>query len=100
MSILTDRELEFLAGLHTGWSRLYWNELAILLPVQPGDAAGACLPLRLAEEVDGLGSAVARLSTAGGGSLSTGACGDTPTPGPPKRERERGGASCCCLIIT
>jgi hypothetical protein len=31
MSILTGRELEFLASLRTGWSRLYWNELARLL---------------------------------------------------------------------
>jgi hypothetical protein len=31
MSILTDRELEFLARLNTSWSRLYWNELAFLL---------------------------------------------------------------------
>jgi hypothetical protein len=42
MSILTDRELEFLAGLNRSWSRLYWNELALLLTVQPGDVAGAC----------------------------------------------------------
>ncbi|SHH08117.1 hypothetical protein SAMN05444169_5637 [Bradyrhizobium erythrophlei] len=31
MSILTARELEFLASLRTSWSRLYWNELARLL---------------------------------------------------------------------
>jgi hypothetical protein len=31
MSILTGRELEFLASLRTDWSRLYWNELARLL---------------------------------------------------------------------
>jgi hypothetical protein len=31
MSILTGRELEFLAGLGTDWSRLYRNELAHLL---------------------------------------------------------------------
>jgi hypothetical protein len=31
MSILTNRELEFLAGLNARWSRLYWNELALLL---------------------------------------------------------------------
>jgi hypothetical protein len=31
MSILTDRELEFLASLRTSWSRLYWDELARLL---------------------------------------------------------------------
>jgi predicted Zn-dependent protease len=36
MTILTDRELEFLASLNTSWSRLYWNELALLLNVQPG----------------------------------------------------------------
>ena len=31
MSILTNRELEFLASLNTRWRRLYWNELAFLL---------------------------------------------------------------------
>lgn len=31
MSILTNRELEFLASLKTDWRRLYWNELARLL---------------------------------------------------------------------
>ena len=31
MLILTDRELEFLASLNTRWSRLYCNELALLL---------------------------------------------------------------------
>jgi hypothetical protein len=31
MSILTSRELEFLASLDTGWRKLYWNELARLL---------------------------------------------------------------------
>jgi hypothetical protein len=31
MSILTNRELDFLASLRTSWSRLYWNELARLL---------------------------------------------------------------------
>jgi hypothetical protein len=31
MSILTGRELEFLASLRTNWRRLYWNELARLL---------------------------------------------------------------------
>jgi len=31
MSILTGRELEFLASLQTSWRRLYWNELARLL---------------------------------------------------------------------
>jgi hypothetical protein len=31
MLILTDRELEFLASVHTNWRRLYWNELARLL---------------------------------------------------------------------
>jgi len=30
MSILTCRELEFLASLKTSWQRLYWNELAHL----------------------------------------------------------------------
>ena len=33
MSILTGRELEFLASLKTSW-RLYWNELARLLKEQ------------------------------------------------------------------
>ena len=31
MSILTGRELEYLASLNTGWTRLYRNELARLL---------------------------------------------------------------------
>ena len=31
MSILTGRELEFLASLRTSWRTLYWNELARLL---------------------------------------------------------------------
>jgi hypothetical protein len=31
MSILTDRELEFLASLRNGWRRFYCNELARLL---------------------------------------------------------------------
>jgi len=31
MSILTYRELEFLAGLSTSWRRLYWNEIARLM---------------------------------------------------------------------
>jgi hypothetical protein len=31
MSILTDRELEFLASLRLDWRRFYWNELARLL---------------------------------------------------------------------
>ena len=31
MSVLTDRELEFIASLTTGWRRLYCNELARLL---------------------------------------------------------------------
>jgi predicted Zn-dependent protease len=39
MSILTDRELEFLALLNTSWRELYWNELALLLTMQPGDTA-------------------------------------------------------------
>ena len=37
MSILTDRELDFLAGLNTRWSRLYWNELAFLLRENDAD---------------------------------------------------------------
>jgi hypothetical protein len=94
MSILTDRELEFLAGLNTSWSRLYWNELALLLPVQPRDAVGACLPLPLAGQVDALGSAVARLSAAGGGSFSTSSTSAerAPTPALP-RKRGRGSAA-------
>jgi hypothetical protein len=31
MSVLTNRELEFLASLRISWNRLYWNELARLL---------------------------------------------------------------------
>jgi hypothetical protein len=31
MSILTDRELEFLATLRSGWRRFYWNELVCLV---------------------------------------------------------------------
>ena len=31
MSILTGRELEFLANLRTSWRSLYWHELAHLL---------------------------------------------------------------------
>jgi hypothetical protein len=31
MSILTDRELEFLASLRISWRRFYWNELVRLL---------------------------------------------------------------------
>ena len=31
MSVLTVRELEFLASLNASWRRLYWNELARLL---------------------------------------------------------------------
>jgi hypothetical protein len=31
MSILTDRELEFLASLRLDWRRFYWNELVRLL---------------------------------------------------------------------
>ncbi len=30
MSVLTRRELEFLADLRTSWPRLYWSELARL----------------------------------------------------------------------
>jgi hypothetical protein len=36
MSILTVRELEFLASLGTRWNRLYWNELAQLLQQHDG----------------------------------------------------------------
>jgi hypothetical protein len=39
MSIFTDRELEFLAGLNRSWSRLYWNELALLLKENTTDRA-------------------------------------------------------------
>jgi hypothetical protein len=31
MSMLTDRELEFLASLRISWRRFYWNELVRLL---------------------------------------------------------------------
>jgi hypothetical protein len=31
MSILTNRELEFLASLRLDWRRFYWNELKRLL---------------------------------------------------------------------
>jgi hypothetical protein len=40
MSILTNRELEFLASLRTDWHRLYWNELARLLK-EDGDPCDA-----------------------------------------------------------
>jgi hypothetical protein len=54
MSILTDRELEFLAGLHTGWSRLYWRELAVLLRENgDGRALSASLTDRTATEPRG-----------------------------------------------
>ena len=59
----------------------------------------ACLvqPLPLAGEVDALGSAIARQSAAGGGSLHNMTRGDTRTPTlPRKRERER--ASVVILI--
>jgi hypothetical protein len=39
MSILTNRELEFLAGLNARWSKLYWNELALLLEENGADRA-------------------------------------------------------------
>jgi hypothetical protein len=39
MSIFTDRELEFLAGLNRSWSRLYSNELALLLKENATDRA-------------------------------------------------------------
>jgi hypothetical protein len=47
MSILTNRELEFLASLRTDWRRLYWNELARLLKEDgnPDDARGETLPV-------------------------------------------------------
>jgi hypothetical protein len=54
MSILTGRELEFLASLRTSWSRLYCSELARLL--KHGDCPGDVLnetpsiALRLAGE--------------------------------------------------
>jgi hypothetical protein len=31
MSILTDREIEFIASLRMNWRRFYWNELVRLL---------------------------------------------------------------------
>ncbi len=39
MSILTNRDLEFLASLNTRWRRLYWTELALLLGVDGADLA-------------------------------------------------------------
>ncbi len=41
MSILTIRELEFLASLNTRWRRLYWHELALLLKEDGVDLAEA-----------------------------------------------------------
>jgi hypothetical protein len=38
MSILTPRELEFLASLRTRWLRLYLSEIARLLREDEGDA--------------------------------------------------------------
>jgi hypothetical protein len=98
MSILTDRELEFLAGLNTSWSRLYWNELALLLTVQPGTAE-PFLPLPLVGEVDALGSAGARRV----GEISPRApvsAERAPTLPREVREREHSGASCYSLIVT
>jgi hypothetical protein len=43
MSILTSRELEFLASLNTNWWRLYFDELARLLKEDDGSAAIASL---------------------------------------------------------
>ena len=37
MSILTNRELDFLAGLNTSWRRLYGRELALLLNADGAD---------------------------------------------------------------
>jgi len=37
MSILTNRELEFLASLNTSWRKLYWRELALLLKQEGAD---------------------------------------------------------------
>ncbi|MGF6426773.1 hypothetical protein ABIE91_001993 [Bradyrhizobium elkanii] len=52
--------------------------------------ATKCDSPALAGEADARGSALARLSAAGGGSLHGGIRGDTPTPAlPRKRERER-----------
>jgi hypothetical protein len=47
MSILTNRELEFLASLKTDWRRLYWTELARLLKEDdnPGDARREAGPI-------------------------------------------------------
>ncbi len=38
MCILTPRELEFLAGLHKSWQKLYWREIVRMLTE---DATGA-----------------------------------------------------------
>lgn len=40
MSILTCRELAFLASLKTSWRRLYWNELVHLLKQDDHGDAG------------------------------------------------------------
>lgn len=47
MSILTNRELDFLASLRTDWRRLYWNEVARLLKEDgdPDDARDEVLAL-------------------------------------------------------
>jgi hypothetical protein len=39
MSILTNRELEFLASLNTDWRKLYWTELARLQSRDDADCA-------------------------------------------------------------
>jgi hypothetical protein len=51
MSILTGRELEFLASLRTSWSRLYWNELARLLKEDDDTSRVAAEPEQAAGRV-------------------------------------------------
>jgi hypothetical protein len=51
MSILTGRELEFLASLRTNWKRLYWNELARLLSGDDGPCDVGQEALRIAPAI-------------------------------------------------
>lgn len=41
MSMMTDRELEFLVGLRTSWRRLYWDEVVHLLRVGGQSSEGS-----------------------------------------------------------
>jgi hypothetical protein len=51
MSILTSRELEFLASLNTRWRRLYGNELVRLLKEDDSPVPISLLRQRAAEEL-------------------------------------------------